>query len=77
LPELPVANGREVVAALLRGGLELRRQRGSHHVLRHPETLAVVSVPVHGSADLRAGTLRAIARDAGLTVDEFRKLLSG
>jgi predicted RNA binding protein YcfA (HicA-like mRNA interferase family) len=30
---------------------------------------------VHGNRDLKPGTLRAIIRQAGFTVDEFRDLL--
>jgi predicted RNA binding protein YcfA (HicA-like mRNA interferase family) len=38
-------------------------------------TRQTIPVPVHGSKPLRTGTLRAIIRDAGLTVEEFRRLL--
>ena len=34
-----------------------------------------LSVPVHRGRDVKRGTLRDLIRDAGLTVDEFVKLL--
>ena len=68
-------NGEKVVRALERAGLVFRRQTGGHRILRHPETKASVSVPIHGSKDLKPGTLHRIIRQAGLTVDEFRRLL--
>jgi predicted RNA binding protein YcfA (HicA-like mRNA interferase family) len=52
------------------------RTAGSHHLLVHPEDpRRIVTVPVHGARDLKSGTLRAIIRQAGLTVEEFRALL--
>jgi predicted RNA binding protein YcfA (HicA-like mRNA interferase family) len=36
---------------------------------------ASVPVPVHGTRDLPAGTLRSILRQAGLTADELRGAL--
>jgi predicted RNA binding protein YcfA (HicA-like mRNA interferase family) len=34
-----------------------------------------VTVPVHSNRDLKAGTLRSIIRQAGLTIEEFSRLL--
>lgn len=72
---LPVISGRQAVTALQRIGYELVRQKGSHMRLRHPNdpTKAPVTVPDH--KDLKTGMLRAIIRDAGLSVDQFRALL--
>ena len=75
MPKLPVVSGPETVRALQRAGFAVRRQRGSHVVLTGPEGWRQVSVPVHGGRDVQAGTLRAIIRDAGLSVEEFRRLL--
>jgi len=73
---LPVASGSRVVRALTRAGFVLDRIVGSHHVLVYPANpVRTVTVPVHASRDLKPGTLRAIIRQAGLTVDEFRALL--
>ena len=73
---LPVANGRQVLAALRRAGFVVDRVVGSHHVMRHAsDPLRAVTVPVHAGRDLKSGTLRGIVRQAGLTVDEFRALL--
>ena len=71
---LPHASGREVVKALLKIGYEQDRQRGSHIILRQvaaPHRRLVV--PDH--SEVAKGTLRAIIRQAGLTVDEFKALL--
>jgi len=75
LPKLPVVSCRETVRALERAGFVVRRQSGSHVVLTGPEGRRQASVPVHGGRDLKPGTPRAIMRDAGLSVEEFRRLL--
>ena len=51
-------------------GFEEVRQRGSHKRFRHPDGRAT-TVPMHGGRDLSPILLRRIARDVGLTVQEF------
>ena len=75
MPKLPVVSGREVVSALQRGGFEIERQRGSHIVMIHRARERVAVVPVHGSKDLLAGTLRGILRQADVSADDLRRLL--
>ena len=72
--DLPVMKPREVVAALQKAGFELRRQTGSHIIMYKPGIRHAISIPQHPK-DLPKGTLRAIIREAGLTRDEFLKLL--
>ncbi len=72
---LPVLTAREVVQALQRGGFYVHHVKGSHYSLRHPDRLHLrVVVPFH-RRDLPVGTMRAIIKQAGLTVDEFLDLL--
>jgi predicted RNA binding protein YcfA (HicA-like mRNA interferase family) len=71
---LPRISGREVVKARTRIGYEEDRQRGSHIILRqssYPHRR--ITVPDH--REIAKGTLRAVIREAGLTVDEFKALL--
>jgi predicted RNA binding protein YcfA (HicA-like mRNA interferase family) len=70
---LPRISGRECVKALGRIGFYLKRQEGSHMILRRDDPFQQVVVPEHKELD--RGTLRAIIRQAGLSVDEFMKLL--
>jgi len=73
---LPVVNGKEVIRALTRAGFVVERIVGSHHVLTHSAHVTrTVTVPVHGSRDLKPGTLRSIIRQAGFTVEEFANFL--
>jgi len=66
---LPVLSGRECVRALARAGFRQVRQEGSHLILRRDDPFAQVVVPDHRTLD--RGTLRAIIRQASLTVDDF------
>lgn len=75
MPRLPRISGREAVAAFQRTGFEIRRQRGSHIIMAKPGFAATLSVPDH--QELRSGTLRALVRKAGLTVEEFEELVRG
>lgn len=75
MSKLPVVSGRETVRALERIGYELVRQRGSHFRLRHPLDADRKPVTVPDHTELKSGTLRAILRDANVTVDVFRELL--
>jgi predicted RNA binding protein YcfA (HicA-like mRNA interferase family) len=74
VPKLPTdMSGRDVRAALERAGFTFRRQAGSHMVLGRDAPHARVVVPDH--RQIRAGTLRHIVADAGLTVEQFLELL--
>jgi predicted RNA binding protein YcfA (HicA-like mRNA interferase family) len=70
---LPRISGRQCIAALGRAGFEVRRQRGSHIVLRRHDPFAQVVVPDHSELD--RGTLRAILRQADLSVERLLELL--
>ena len=73
MTKLPRISGRECVSALCKARFEIRRQHGSHIVLRRNDPFAQVVVPDHKELD--RGTLRGILRQAGLSADELRKLI--
>lgn len=70
---LPRISGTQCVRALQRAGFHLKRQHGSHMILRRDHPFAQTVVPDHRELD--RGTLRAIIRQSGLGVDEFMRLL--
>ncbi len=73
MSKLPIISGRDCVNALKKGGFYFKRQEGSHIILRRDEPFAQVVVPDHKQLD--KGTLRAIIRQAGLSIDELVRLL--
>lgn len=75
MPRLPCVKGQAAIRAFEKAGFSLSRIRGSHHVLSkagHPRPLIV---PMHGSTDVKQGTLRALIKASGLSIDEFVNLL--
>lgn len=73
---IPRISGRAAVAAFRKLGYEIDRQRGSHIILRHREPPhRRLTVPDH--REVAKGTLRALIRESGLTVEQFTELLRG
>jgi predicted RNA binding protein YcfA (HicA-like mRNA interferase family) len=71
---LPVVSGQDMIKALRKIGYERDHQTGSHIILRHTAPPhRRVSIPNH--AEIARGTLRAIIRETGLTIDELGHLL--
>jgi len=73
MSRLPVISGQECVRALECSGFYIKRQKGSHLILRRDDPFTQVVVPDHKVLD--RGTLRAIIRQADLSVEEFTSLL--
>jgi predicted RNA binding protein YcfA (HicA-like mRNA interferase family) len=70
VPAVPVLRPREVIGILETLGFAEIRQRGSHKRFRHPDG-RTTTVPVHAGRDVSPILLRQIARDVGLTVQDF------
>ena len=66
----PVLKSREVISILERLGFTQVRQRGSHKQFRHPDGRNT-TVSVHPGRDVSPIMLRQIAKDIGLTIEEF------
>ena len=72
--KLPIVSGIDAVRVMRKTGYELDEQHGSHMILRRGDPPhRRLSVPNH--KELAKGTLRALIREAGLTVEEFARLL--
>jgi predicted RNA binding protein YcfA (HicA-like mRNA interferase family) len=66
-------SGKETVKAFEKAGWQVVGQVGSHVVMIKPGTRVNLSIPQH--RELSVGTLRALIRIAGMTVEEFLALL--
>ena len=74
MPKLPLISGIEAIKALNKVGYKMDHQTGSHIILRQEkEPHRRLTVPNH--KELAKGTLRAIIRQTGLTIEEFVGLL--
>ena len=68
--KLPVLKPREVCRTLETLGFALVRQRGSHMQYRHSDGRGT-TVPNHAGRDISPIMLRQIARDIGMTAEDF------
>ncbi len=66
-------SGREAAKAFEKAGWRTLGQVGSHLVMVKTEMRVNLSIPQH--RELSVGTLRALIRNAGLTVEAFLELL--
>jgi predicted RNA binding protein YcfA (HicA-like mRNA interferase family) len=66
----PVLKSRQVAAILEALGFVEVRQRGSHKQYRHPDGRGT-TVPFHAGRDVSPLLLRQIAKDIGLTLEDF------
>ena len=73
MSKLPQVSGSDVVRGLQKLGFTVRRQHGSHMIMRRDDPFAQTVVPNHQQID--RGTLRAILRQIEITADELIKLL--
>lgn len=70
MPKLPGVNHLDAVRALQKSGFQILRQ-GKHTIMA--DGTHKVIIPRHDPVN--AITMGGIVRDAGLTIEEFRKLL--
>ncbi len=70
MPRIPGVNHLDTVRALEKAGYQVIRQ-GKHIVMS--DGTRQITIPRHNP--IKAFTMGGIARDAGLTPEEFRKLL--
>ena len=75
MSSLPSVTGKEAIKAFSKVGFAVVRIEGAHHIMKKAGHKYLLSVPVHGKQAVKRGTLRKLIADAGLTVDEFVKLL--
>ena len=74
MSKLPVVSGADAIRAFSRIGYEVDRQRGSHVILRNAAPpFRRLTIPNHKV--LAKGTLRSLIREAGLTPEQFARLL--
>ena len=73
MAKLPSVSGAEAIKAFERAGWHQDRQRGSHVVMLKAGEIASLSIPLH--REIAPGTLRSLIRAAGMTVEDFVKLL--
>ncbi|MFQ6136861.1 MAG: type II toxin-antitoxin system HicA family toxin [Candidatus Hydrothermarchaeales archaeon] len=72
--KLPLVSGRKVIKALTKVGFQIVGRKGSHVRLKKKDGKTLITV-VPDHKELEKGTLKAILRQANISVEEFLKLL--
>jgi predicted RNA binding protein YcfA (HicA-like mRNA interferase family) len=73
-PRLPRVTAAQVIRVLEKLGFGLVRQSGSHKIYKNAIGKRA-TVPFHAGKILHPKVLKSILTDAGLTVEEFARLL--
>jgi len=73
-PRLPNITADTMIRALTSAGWRVISHKGSHAHLKHVNLSGRLVIPDH-SGDLKRPLMKAILRHAGLSEEEFRKLL--
>ncbi|MEM2940542.1 MAG: type II toxin-antitoxin system HicA family toxin [Thermoproteota archaeon] len=63
-----------MVKILDKAGFKIIRQRGSHIIMMNDRRVRIV-VPMHPGKDVKPSLVNMIIKEAGLTREEFLKLL--
>jgi predicted RNA binding protein YcfA (HicA-like mRNA interferase family) len=75
-PKFANLKAREVVRALQRAGFRILETSASHVHLKHPIRPGRITIPYHGRFDLPKHIVKSIVRQAGLSNEEFFRLLN-
>ena len=72
--KLPAISGRDAVKAFEKDGWKVVRRAKSRHIIMKKEGMpTILSIPEHKVLD--RGLLRALMRDAYISIEKFNKLL--
>ncbi len=74
MSKLPIISGKKLCNSFKIIGYEIDHQTGSHIILRNiNKPYRRLTIPNH--KELAKGTLRAIIKQSGLSLDEFKSLI--
>ena len=74
MKNLPVISGKDAVKAFEKDGWEVKRRAKSRHIIMKKEGMpTILSIPEHKVLD--RGLLRALVRDAYISIKKFRELM--
>jgi predicted RNA binding protein YcfA (HicA-like mRNA interferase family) len=73
MPKLPGINHLKAIKAFEKAGFRLLKRRGKNHAVMS-DGLKIIIIPRHNP--INAFTMGSIIKDAGLTIEQFKNLLS-
>ena len=75
MPKLPILSAHKTIKALNSIGFQVVSQKGSHIKMKGKNGDEILTVIIPNYKEIPMGTLKSIIRQAGLSSDEFIKLL--
>jgi predicted RNA binding protein YcfA (HicA-like mRNA interferase family) len=72
--KLPRVTATDIIRVLEKAGFLLNRQSGSHKIYKNNSGKRV-TVPYHSGDTLHPKILKSIIKDAGLTIEDLKRLL--
>ncbi|MGC9309663.1 MAG: type II toxin-antitoxin system HicA family toxin [Candidatus Nanoarchaeia archaeon] len=75
MTKLPVLSGKSLIKLLSKIGFKPVRTRGSHCILNKYDRNKKITIPVPLHNELAKGTLKAIMRQAEISLDDLLRLL--
>lgn len=74
MPRIRPLAPQKIIKILERAGFKVIRQKGSHVIMIDERGTRIVT-PVHPGKDVKPGLIRAVIKEAGLSREEFFRLL--
>lgn len=75
MTRLPSMTASDVIKRLKKVGFVFDRYaKGSHEIWYNPDTKRRITIPNHLGVDIPKGTLSAIIREAGYSIEDFLQL---
>ena len=74
MPKISPLNPQKLIKILQTAGFKVIRQKGSHVIMIDDRKTRIV-IPVHPGKNVKPGLIRAIIKEAGLSREDFFKLL--
>jgi len=74
LPKIRPLSSHKLIKILQRAGFKIIRQKGSHVIMMNDKNIRIV-IPVHPGEDVKAGLIRAVIKEAGLSRQDFLNFL--
>ncbi|MCD6089439.1 type II toxin-antitoxin system HicA family toxin [Candidatus Bathyarchaeota archaeon] len=74
MPKIRPLSSQRLIKILEKIGFKIIRQKGSHVIMINDRGTRIV-IPVHPGKDVKPGLIRAIIKEAGLSREEFFRIL--
>ena len=74
MPKIRPLSSQRLIKILEKIGFKIIRQKGSHVIMINDRDTRIV-IPVHPGKDVKPGLIRAIIKEAGLSREEFFRIL--